>query len=104
MQQNIQDIAICNESRIAHFNANYSHCGEAEYAAVALAKHGDGRQATGDGRRATGDGRRATGDERRATGDGVRALDGRATKKMVSPFAIVLSVVRLSIPLFDIPE
>ena len=97
MQQNIQDIAICNESRIAHFNANCSHCGEAEYAPVALAKHGDGRRATGDGRRATGDGRRAT-------GDGVRALDGRATKKMVSPFAIVFSVVRLSIPLFDIPE
>ena len=90
MQQNIQDIAICNESCIAHFNANCSHCGEAEYAPVALAKHGDGRRATGDGRR--------------ATGDGVRALDGRATKKMVSPFAIVLSVVRLSIPLFDIPE
>ena len=60
MQQNIQDIAICNESRIAHFNANCSHCGEAEYAPVALTgtATGDGRRATSDGQRATGDGRR----------------------------------------------
>ena len=50
MQQNAQDIAVCNESRIAHFNANCSHCGEAEYTAVTLAKHGDGRWALGVGR------------------------------------------------------